>query len=353
MKTLFDRIADLPLTIESASFERLDLSVSPGWVRITTVVQLAGSGVTGAGEDVTYEEPDQVAQMEAGPSAGLSGRHTIRSFSRLLDGVDLFPAGPTREDSRDYRRWAFESAALDIALRQAGMPLSEALGRSHDPLRFVVSTSLGEPPSLDRIKTIRARSAAMGFKLDPRGSWDTPFLREVSAIGCVTVLDLKGAYKGTPVDQAADPALYARVLDNFPEALIEDPTWNDSTESLLRPHADRITWDAPIHSVADVEAMPNTPRVLNIKPSRFGTIERLLAAYEHCESQGVAMYGGGQFELGPGRGQIQYLASLFHPDGPNDVAPAGYNVIDLAGDLPGSPLTLSPSRTGFGLEPAT
>ena len=36
------------------------------------------------------------------------------------------------------------------------------------------------------------------------------------------------------------------------------------------------------------------------------------------------MYGGGQFELGPGRGQIQYLASVFHPDGPNDVAPTGF-----------------------------
>ena len=29
------------------------------------------------------------------------------------------------------------------------------------------------------------------------------------------------------------------------------------------------------------------------------------------------------FELGPGRGQLQYLASLFHPDGPNDLAPPG------------------------------
>ena len=37
------------------------------------------------------------------------------------------------------------------------------------------------------------------------------------------------------------------------------------------------------------------------------------------------MYGGGQFELGIGRTQIQELASLFHPDMPNDVAPAEFN----------------------------
>ena len=34
------------------------------------------------------------------------------------------------------------------------------------------------------------------------------------------------------------------------------------------------------------------------------------------------MYGGGQFELGHGREQIQRLASLFYADGPNDVAPS-------------------------------
>ena len=86
-----------------------------------------------------------------------------------------------------------------------------------------------------------------------------------------------------------------------------------------------MTWDAPIHSVADIEALPFPPRMVNVKPSRFGTVERLLAAYDHLAARGIRAYGGGQFELGPGRGQIQYLASLFHPGAPNDVAPGGYN----------------------------
>jgi hypothetical protein len=59
------------------------------------------------------------------------------------------------------------------------------------------------------------------------------------------------------------------------------------------------------------------------------------------------MYGGGQFELGPGRGQIQYLASLFHPHTPNDVAPAGYNDPDPADGLPQSPLPPAPDSLGF------
>jgi hypothetical protein len=53
------------------------------------------------------------------------------------------------------------------------------------------------------------------------------------------------------------------------------------------------------------------------------------------------------FEQGPGRGQLQYLASLFHPDGPNDLAPAVYNMRTLPGDLPRSPLPPQPDPTGF------
>ena len=52
-------------------------------------------------------------------------------------------------------------------------------------------------------------------------------------------------------------------------------------------------------------------------------------------------------ELSVGRGQIQLLASLFHPDGPNDTAPSGYNTDTPAPDLPASPLDPRPSATGF------
>ena len=45
------------------------------------------------------------------------------------------------------------------------------------------------------------------------------------------------------------------------------------------------------------------------------------------------MYGGGMGELGVGRGQIELLASLFHADAPNDVAPSAYNQDDPASDL--------------------
>ena len=87
--------------------------------------------------------------------------------------------------------------------------------------------------------------------------------------------------------------------------------------------------------------------MVNIKPSRFGSLEALTAAYDYCEERGIGAYGGGQFELGPGRGHIQYLASLFHPDTPNDVAPGGYNAVRPPPGLPDSPLAPQPAPVGF------
>ena len=98
----------------------------------------------------------------------------------------------------------------------------------------------------------------------------------------------------------------------------------------------------PIHSVADIEELPFPPRVMNIKPSRFGTVERLCEAYDYCAMKGITMYGGGQFELDIGRLQIQTLASLFHADGPNDVSPVAYHSPDNETVLPASPLPTPP-----------
>ena len=161
------------------------------------------------------------------------------------------------------------------------------------------------------------------------------------------VVDLKGAYKGTPVDLDPEPTLYARVARGLPAAWIEDPAWTPETEPALADHLDRITWDAPIHSVDDIRALPFPPCMLNIKPSRFGTLSALLGAYDYCRDEGIELYGGGQWELGVGRDQIQYLAALFHPDAPNDVAPRGFNAQQPVAGLPASPLPPDTAATGF------
>ena len=138
-----------------------------------------------------------------------------------------------------------------------------------------------------------------------------------------------------------------KLADAFPDAWIEDPALTDETDRVLEPHRDRITWDAPIHSVADIDALPFPPRMVNIKPSRFGRLRELFDAYDYCDEHGIGAYGGGQFELGVGRGHIQYLASLFHPDTPNDVAPGDYNAPEPPPGLPTSPLEPQVAPVGF------
>jgi L-alanine-DL-glutamate epimerase-like enolase superfamily enzyme len=344
----FDLLADLPLEVDGYALEAMQANVSSGFERLSTIVHLQGGGLEGVGEDVVYDAEDHVEMQKAGPVQPLGGRHTLGEFCELIDSLDLFSVEPKRDVSRLYRRWTFHSAALDLALAQAGKPLHEALGRKPRPVTFVVSLRLGEPPTLDPISKRLANYPTVHFKLDPTSSWTDELIAELMATGAVDSVDFKSLYKGTIVDQPPDPDLYRRVIDAFPDAWIEDPdVETPGTKAALEGHHERITWDANMHSIDDIEALPFAPRMVNIKPSRIGGLRKLCATYDYCAEHGIGGYGGGQFELGPGRGQNQYLASLFHPDTPNDLAPVGYNVDDPEPGLPASPLPPAPSAVGF------
>ena len=347
MSATWARVADLALRVEGYGLEGLELEVGSEFTRLSTVVRLRGGGHEGVGEDVTYDGLDHVALQDAGPHLPLAGEWTLEGFSRRLDELDLWPAPPVTESSRPYRRWAFESAALDLALRQADASLAGRLGRTPRPVTFVLSLRLGEPPTLEPVRRRLANDPGLRFKLDATSSWDDALVAELRATGAVDSVDLKGLYEGTIVDQGADPALYRRVAEGLPDAWIEDARLTPETDAVLLAHRHRLTWDANIHSVADIEGLPFPPRMVNVKPSRFGTLRELFATYDFCAERGIEMYGGGQFELGPGRGQIQCLASLFHPDGPNDVAPAGFHVPDPPPGLPPSPLAPDLAPLGF------
>jgi len=348
MTGTFDLLADLPLEVDGYRLEGLKANVSSGFERLSTVVHLQGNGHEGVGEDVVYDAPDHVALQEAGAVHELTGRFTLSEFCALIDSLDLFPVAPVREVSRLYRRWTFHSAALDLALGQAGRPLHAALGREPRPVTFVVSLRLGEPPTMDPVRSRLERYPTLRFKLDPTSSWTPELIAELVATGAVDSVDFKSLYRGTVVDQPPDPLLYERVVDAFPDAWIEDPDIvTPETAAVLEPHHDRVTWDAEIHSIDDIEALPFPPRMVNVKPSRIGGLPKLCATYDYCAQRRIGIYGGGQFELGPGRGQAQYLASLFHPDTPNDLAPSGFNQTEPPARLQPSPLEPAPSATGF------
>jgi hypothetical protein len=343
----WETLAGLQLQIDDYALEPLQATVSSEFERKSTHIRLRGAGEEGVGEDVTYDAVDHEILQAAGATLALAGRFTLESFCEQLAGLSLFPQPPQREVSARYRTWAYESAALDLALRQAKTSLHGVLDREPQPVRFVVSLRLGEPPTLQPIERRVALYPGLRFKLDPTSSWDDALIAQLVATGAVDSVDFKGYYSGSRVDQPADPVLYGRVAEAFPEAWIEDPALTPETDAVLAPYRARFSWDAPIHSIADIEALAYPPRMVNVKPSRLGGLRNLLDAYDYCAERGIGCYGGGQFELGVGRGQNQYLASLFHPDAPNDVAPTGFNLPQTPAGLPSSPLPPTPGASGF------
>jgi hypothetical protein len=292
----------LPLTIERKTVTHMS-----SFGRTTAIVRLEGRGEYGLGEEVTFQADDLLQESPREPWE-FSG--TFGEFSLWLGSQDLFESPPQYEVVRNYRRWAFEAAALDLALRQAGARFDEVVGRSVEPVNFVVSPARGfsSYPGAIRLK-IDAVDVRPGLPVD--------------------VIDFK-----LELDHVAVESAFAL----YPEALLEDP-------NAIPPGA-RISWDIPMTTPEIIGQAVLHSSAINIKPARLGSVAAVFDAYELCAERGVLAYGGGQHEIGPGRGQIQLLASLFHPDAPNDVAPAGYNEPNPPTDLPTSPLEIAP-RVGF------
>ena len=344
--TNWTTLAELPLRIESYAIDRLSQAFAYGRERVTTRVRLQGGGEEGHGEDVGVMPDDESNSLhELGRALPLTGEWTLGDFCDHLRAIEQWDSEPQWEMMRRWRNWAFQSAALDLALRQAGLPLHEAIGREPQPVRFVNSLGLGEPPTFDPIARRLEHHPKLRFKVDAVAAWTPELIDEVAATGAVEIVDFKGRYGMEVEDRDALLRMYERVIEAFPDALLEDG--HEEALELLEPHADRISYDAPIASCEDLEKLPLAPVALNIKPCRVGDLRTLFDLYEETAARGLITYGGGMGEIDCGRGQIQLLASLFHPDGPNDTAPGGYNHETPAPDLPPSPLDPKPAPTGF------
>jgi hypothetical protein len=346
-ESLWPRVAGLPLVIESCEYDRLHAVLAYEFERITTQVRLVGAGADGLGEDVSVFREDGTALHEVQPSLPLASEWTLAGFCAHLATLELWPEPPEWDVALRFRRWAFESAALDLALRQAGRSLPEVLGLEPQPVRFVNSLGLGKEPSIGPVRRRLARSPGVRFKLDAEATWAPALVDQVAATGAVDTIDFKGHYGFEVEDPEALGALYDRVLAGFPEAYLEDPHDLPEIAQRLGDHLERVSYDSPIRSAEDIGATPLAGRVVNVKPSRIGSLRALFEVYTRCVLERRRMYGGGMGELGVGRGQIQLLAALFHADAPNDVAPSAYNEDDPPGALPASPLLPRPAATGF------
>jgi hypothetical protein len=189
---LWSRLAELTLIVEGCEYDRLHALLAYEFERVTTHVRLAGAGSDGLGEDVSVFREEGTALHETRPSLPLEGEWTLASFSDHLAALELWPQPPGWDGARRFRNWAFESAALDLALRQAARSLHDVLGLTPRPVRFVNSLGLGEKPSIEPLRQRLARSPSVRFKLDATPSWGSALVEEVAATGAVDTIDFKG-----------------------------------------------------------------------------------------------------------------------------------------------------------------
>ncbi len=183
---------------------------------MTTIVKLRGGGEEGLGEDVTYmaDLHDDV------PVPDVAGSWTLESFFESLEGFPFFADPPEDNAAYDYRRWAWESAALDLALSQAGLSLGDAVGRVARPVRYVVSTRV------TNVEQVLELYPEMHFKLDPGPDWSDETIDRLAELACVDTADFKGVYRGS-FGQPPNPRLYRRIAEAFPDAWLEDPALDE------------------------------------------------------------------------------------------------------------------------------
>ena len=199
--SLYDRVADLELVIDDHRYERLEQATPALHPRLDR----RRAGRRGRGGPRRGRRSTSPAPTTRCPSADLRGAHTIRSLSARLDAMDRFPGvdevPAMWQAMADYRRWAFESAALDLALRQAGMSLGTRSGSSTAPVRFCVSAA--RPGGVAGASTRRWSSSSTRRRTGAR-----EYMERLQATGRVACVDLKSYYEGTVVDNPPDRRLY-------------------------------------------------------------------------------------------------------------------------------------------------
>lgn len=299
---LRERLAALPLVVEDARCAAFDVAVEsyPGGVRPSGRIVLRGAGAVGHGEHVGWTRDAHLAFAER-------VRRLPIARCRRVDDVTRLAAGAL---DNPYDRAALEAAAIDLALHQSQTNLARLAGAAAATVRYVVSFERLDDPVARAERELAA--GARGLKVDADPEWSEETYAALDRLGRVAVLDFK---------LSGRPAEHERAHRLVPGALLEDPLPGDEPWSAeLRR---RLSLDAAIVSLRDLEALPDLPAAVNVKPARMGGVLEALAAVSWSATRGIVPYLGGMFEIGVGRAQLQALAAVVCPDAPNDVAPIG------------------------------
>ena len=174
-------------------------------------------------------------------------------------------------------------------VRQAGLSLGAAVGSQPEPLTFVVSMRLGDPATTERLNAWLGHYPELRFKLDAttrlvRGSDRGTRSHRRRRLG-----RLQGPVPRHERRHRARRCALREDRCGPPPRLARGSCAHARNAGCPRARQRTVTWDAVIHSVADIEGLRWPPRTVNIKPSRFGSgLAKLFSGYDFCNEGGSA-----------------------------------------------------------------
>src|SRR3954452_5647811 len=96
----YARVAALPLVIDRCALHPIVRDTSSGFTKVSLVVRLGGGSHVGEGEDITWDQSDQIELLRGGADlTWLPGARTFDELSALLGLANLSPAPPIRESA--------------------------------------------------------------------------------------------------------------------------------------------------------------------------------------------------------------------------------------------------------------
>jgi hypothetical protein len=311
-ESLWSPLAGLALIVEGATtaFTRCSLTSSSATPRRSGSSALAPTARRGC-----LGVPQ--GRHRAARDSPLEGEWTLASFCDHLAALELWPEPPAWDGARRFRKLGVRVRGADLAA-PGRRSLHDVLRLTPQPVRFV--NSLGQEP-FDRT------SPAPRCSLQARrgGRPGAGARRGGRATGAVDTIDLKGQYGFEVKDPEALAALYDQVLAAFPDAYLEDPHDLPEIKQRLGDHLDRVSQDAPIRDVENIGTTPLAPRIVNVKPSRIGSLRRLFGVYARCARERRPTYWRWHGRAGRGP-RADRAACRFVPRRcANDVAPSAYN----------------------------
>ena len=217
----------------------------------------AGRRRDGLGEDITTYLPEG----SAAPELPLAGEWTLGSFCAHLAGVDQWPeaagVGPGAQlaqlGATSRPRWTSRCGRRAVARGTRS-------GARRGPVRFVNSLGLGDPPQSTRSARAPGSLPAPALQARRRARRGRAIARGARGHRRRGHGRLQGPVRARGRGpRRARAALRARAW-SLPRRRPRGPARRAGDREVLAPHADRVSYDAPIRSVADLAAVASRRR---------------------------------------------------------------------------------------------